>query len=77
MLGIQAAGRCHTLAVGVVMIHSKFSHTVSVKYLDPEDVIRLATWCVHNFKFNTWCWGGGQFQFVNESDAVQFALLLD
>lgn len=59
------------------MINRKFTHVVCVKYRNPADVIQLATWCNRNLVFHTWTWGGGEFRFENESDAVQFALILD
>ena len=56
---------------------TKLMHTVNVKHLQPDDVIKLASWCCNNMEMHTWTWGRGEFQFENESDAVQFALLLD
>jgi hypothetical protein len=59
------------------MMHKKYPYRVTVKHLSTEQVVKLLDWCSHNLAIYTWCWGGGEFQFVNESDAVQFALLLD
>ena len=57
---------------------TKLAHVVSVRHLrDAGVLIGLATWCRHNLEFNTWTWGGGEFRFQKQDDAVQFALLLD
>jgi len=53
-------------------------HVVSVSHMrTAESIIKLAAWCSRHLALNTWDWGGGEFRFQNESDAVLFALLLD
>jgi hypothetical protein len=53
-------------------------HVVSVKHMQTaRSIIQLAAWCSRHLAQNTWDWGGGEFRFENEADAVQFALLLD
>lgn len=54
------------------------AHVVSVRHIHQTvKLFRLFEWCKHNLEFQTWDWGGGEFRFQKQYDAVQFALLLD
>lgn len=80
-MGIQNAGSCCAISVDVVMntrtnMHNW--HVVSVNHMqNARSIIQLAAWCSRHVAPRTWDWGGGEFRFQNQADAVQFALLLD